>query len=56
MWGFDYLALRAHEDDWGARNLYSKAGYEIVSRDPPWLSTWIGKKCRVLMIKQINRN
>ncbi|KAK4256295.1 hypothetical protein QN277_009180 [Acacia crassicarpa] len=54
MWGFDYLALRAHEDDWGARNLYSKAGYKVVSRDPPWLSTWIGKKCRVLMIKQIN--
>ncbi|KAI9084701.1 hypothetical protein K1719_033345 [Acacia pycnantha] len=54
MWGCDYLALRAHEDDWGARNLYSKAGYKVVSRDPPWLSTWIGKKCRVLMIKQIN--
>ncbi|XP_028801609.1 uncharacterized protein LOC114756835 isoform X2 [Neltuma alba] len=52
VWGCEFLALRAYEEDWGARRLYSKAGYKVVSRDPPWLSTWIGRKCRVLMIKR----
>ncbi|KAM1817932.1 hypothetical protein ACFX11_002167 [Malus domestica] len=50
-WGFEYLALRAYEDDYGARQLYSNAGYRVVSSDPPWLSTWIGRKRRVLMVK-----
>lgn len=50
LWGFSYLALRAHEDDFGARKLYSNAGYKVVSRDPIWI-TWIGKKRRVLMVK-----
>lgn len=50
-WGFEYLALRAYEDDLGARQLYSSAGYRVVSGDPPWLSTWFGRKRRVLMIK-----
>lgn len=52
QWGAAYLVLRAYEDDLGARTLYTNAGYTVVSRDPPWLSTWIGRKCRVLMIKQ----
>ncbi|BFG23516.1 hypothetical protein CerSpe_097900 [Prunus speciosa] len=50
-WGFEYLALRAYEDDLGARQLYSSAGYRVVSGDPPWLSTWFGRKRRVLMLK-----
>ncbi|KAJ8493478.1 hypothetical protein OPV22_015199 [Ensete ventricosum] len=50
LWGFSYLALRAHEDDFGARKLYSNAGYKVVSRDPIWI-TWIGRKQRVLMVK-----
>ncbi|KAF7836437.1 ribosomal protein S18 acetylase RimI-like protein [Senna tora] len=53
LWGFEFLALRAYEDDWGARTLYSNAGYKVVSRDPPWM-TWMGRKCRVLMIKRTN--
>lgn len=53
-WGFEYLALRAYEDDPGARNLYTNAGYSIVSGDPPWTTTWIGRRRRVLMIKQSN--
>ncbi|XP_024177537.2 uncharacterized protein LOC112183399 [Rosa chinensis] len=52
-WGFKYLALRAYEDDFGARELYANAGYRVVSSDPPWMSTWIGRKRRVVMIKQI---
>eukprot|EP01018_Ginkgo_biloba_P023719 Gb_39481 [translate_table: standard] len=52
LWGFDYLALRAYEDDAAARNLYTRAGYKVVSCDPPWTSTWIGKKQRVLMVKR----
>eukprot|EP00262_Sarcandra_glabra_P002071 TRINITY_DN12327_c0_g1_i1.p1 TRINITY_DN12327_c0_g1~~TRINITY_DN12327_c0_g1_i1.p1 ORF type:complete len:311 (+),score=46.67 TRINITY_DN12327_c0_g1_i1:48-935(+) len=52
LWGFDYLALRAYEDDSTARTLYSNAGYRIVSGDPPWMTTWIGRKRRVLMIKR----
>ncbi|KAK7263807.1 hypothetical protein RJT34_31404 [Clitoria ternatea] len=52
LWGFEFLALRAYEEDLGARKLYANAGYHVVSRDPPWTSNWIGKKCRVLMIKR----
>ncbi|KAJ0026430.1 hypothetical protein Pint_07375 [Pistacia integerrima] len=54
VWGFKYLALRAYEEDYGARKLYSKSGYEVASGDPPWMSTWIGRKRRVLMIKRVN--
>ncbi|KAF8404311.1 hypothetical protein HHK36_009194 [Tetracentron sinense] len=52
MWGFDYLALRAYEDDSAARKLYTNAGYRVVSGDPPWMTTWIGRKRRILMIKR----
>ncbi|KAF6167038.1 hypothetical protein GIB67_041293 [Kingdonia uniflora] len=52
LWGFDYLALRAYEDDSAARKLYTNAGYRVVSGDPVWMTTWIGKKRRILMIKQ----
>ncbi|CAK7340991.1 unnamed protein product [Dovyalis caffra] len=51
QWGFEYLALRAYEDDVGARKLYTNAGYRVVSSDPQWV-TWIGRKRRVLMIKK----
>ncbi|XP_027353705.1 uncharacterized protein LOC113864316 [Abrus precatorius] len=54
LWGFEFLALRAYEEDLGARKLYANAGYHVVSRDPPWTSNWIGRKCRVLMIKRTN--
>lgn len=52
IWGFDYLALRAYEDDLAALKLYSTAGYKVVSGDPIWMTTWIGRKRSVLMIKQ----
>ncbi|KAI8526578.1 hypothetical protein RHMOL_Rhmol12G0007200 [Rhododendron molle] len=52
LWGFEYLVLRAYEDDLGALKLYGNAGYRIVSADPPWMTTWIGRKRRVLMIKR----
>ncbi|OAY75801.1 hypothetical protein ACMD2_01333 [Ananas comosus] len=51
VWGYDYLALRAYEDDSAARSLYANAGYKVVSKDPFWV-TFFGKKRRVLMIKQ----
>lgn len=51
LWGFECLALRAYEDDMGARKLYTNAGYKVVSSDPQWV-TWIGRKRRVLMIKR----
>ncbi|KAL6961951.1 GCN5-related N-acetyltransferase 10, chloroplastic [Sarracenia purpurea var. burkii] len=51
LWGFEYLVLRAYEDDLGALKLYGIAGYRIVAGDPPWMTTWIGRKRRVLMIK-----
>lgn len=50
IWDFKYLVLRAYEDDWGARKLYSDAGYRIVGEDPVWMS-WIGRRRRVLMVK-----
>lgn len=53
-WGFQYLTLRAYEDDLGAQKLYASAGYKVVSGDPPWMTTWIGKRRRVLMIKCSN--
>jgi hypothetical protein len=46
------MALRAYEDDSSARGLYSKAGYRVVSRDPGWV-TWVGRRRRVLMIKDL---
>ncbi|XWS49468.1 hypothetical protein CRYUN_Cryun12cG0006100 [Craigia yunnanensis] len=54
LWGFNYLVLRAYEDDLGARTLYANAGYRVVSGDPPWMTSWIGRRRRVLMIKQCN--
>ncbi|KAK6116673.1 hypothetical protein DH2020_049555 [Rehmannia glutinosa] len=54
IWGFEYLALRAYEDDYGARKLYSNAGYRVVSGDSPWTTTWIGRRRRVLMVKRSN--
>ncbi|GMJ12552.1 hypothetical protein HRI_004924400 [Hibiscus trionum] len=54
LWGFKYLVLRAYEDDLGARTLYANAGYQVVSGDTPWTTSWIGRRRRVLMIKQCN--
>ncbi|KAI3783675.1 hypothetical protein L1987_42761 [Smallanthus sonchifolius] len=54
FWGYKYLVLRAYEDDLGARMLYTNAGYKIVSSDPVWTTSWIGRRRRVLMIKQCN--
>ncbi|XP_008461923.2 uncharacterized protein LOC103500412 isoform X2 [Cucumis melo] len=53
VWGFKFLALSAYEDDYGARNLYSKAGYQVYYVDPLWKSTWIGRKRCVTMIKKL---
>uniref|UniRef100_A0A2P2PSC9 N-acetyltransferase domain-containing protein n=1 Tax=Rhizophora mucronata TaxID=61149 RepID=A0A2P2PSC9_RHIMU len=53
LWGFEYLVLRAYEDDYGAQKLYRNAGYKVVSSDPHWV-TWMGRRRRVLMIKQSN--
>ncbi|CAN6458375.1 unnamed protein product [Victoria cruziana] len=52
LWKFDHLVLRAYEDDMGARKLYTKAGYRVVSKDPIWMTSWIGRRRRVLMIKR----
>lgn len=52
-WGFKYLALSAYEDDYGARNLYSKAGFRVLSADPLWKSSWIGRKRCVTMVKEL---
>ncbi|GAV60345.1 Acetyltransf_1 domain-containing protein [Cephalotus follicularis] len=52
VWGFEYLVLRAHEDDLGARKLYSNAGYRVVSGDPHWMTSWIGRKRRLVMMKR----
>ncbi|KAK1431419.1 hypothetical protein QVD17_07878 [Tagetes erecta] len=54
FWGYKYLVLRAYEDDLGARTLYTNAGYKVVSSDPIWTSSLIGRRRRVLMIKQCN--
>ncbi|KAJ4966838.1 hypothetical protein NE237_018687 [Protea cynaroides] len=52
LWGFEYLALRAYEDDFAACKLYSNAGYRVVSGDSPLITSWIGRKRRILMIKR----
>jgi ribosomal protein S18 acetylase RimI-like enzyme len=54
-WGFDYLVLHAYEDDMAARTLYSRGGYRVIALDPMWMSTWIGRKRRVLMAKRTSR-
>ncbi|CAI0433895.1 unnamed protein product [Linum tenue] len=55
LWGFDYLALQAYEDDMGARSLYDKAGYRVVSSDPIWFAL-IGRRPRVLMVKRVSND
>ncbi|KAF8731700.1 hypothetical protein HU200_015630 [Digitaria exilis] len=52
QWRHRFLVLRAYEDDDGARGLYAKAGYRVVSKDPDWV-TWVGRRRRVLMIKEL---
>ncbi|OEL25701.1 hypothetical protein BAE44_0013280 [Dichanthelium oligosanthes] len=52
QWRHRFMVLRAYEDDEGARGLYAKAGYRVVSRDPDWV-TWVGRRRRVLMIKEL---
>ncbi|KAG2641274.1 hypothetical protein PVAP13_2KG175458 [Panicum virgatum] len=52
QWKHRFMVLRAYEDDDGARGLYAKAGYRVVSRDPDWV-TWVGRRRRVLMIKEL---
>ena len=52
VWDYEYLVLRAYEDDLGALELYRNAGYVIVSGDPQWMTSWIGRRRRVLMIKR----
>lgn len=54
IWGYKYLVLRAYEDDLGARKLYTSAGYMMVSGDPVWTTSWIGRRRRILMIKECN--
>lgn len=48
----EYLVLHAYEDDMAARNLYTRAGYEVIASDPLWLSSWVGRRRRVLMAKK----
>lgn len=52
IWGYEYLVLRAYEDDYGARKLYSDAGYRVVSGDPPYITSWIGRRRRIVMVKR----
>lgn len=52
QWRHVFMVLRAYEDDDGARGLYSKAGYRVVSRDPDWVS-WVGRRRRVVMVKEL---
>lgn len=52
QWRHKFMVLMAYEDDDGARGLYTKAGYMVVSRDPDWV-TWVGRRRRVLMIKEL---
>lgn len=54
-WGFDYLVLHAYEDDAAARTLYARGGYRVIALDPMWMSTWVGRKRRVLMAKRTSR-
>ncbi|CAD6343500.1 unnamed protein product [Miscanthus lutarioriparius] len=51
-WRYRFMVLRAYEDDDGARGLYAKAGYRVVSRDPEWV-TWVERRRRVVMIKDL---
>eukprot|EP00249_Psilotum_nudum_P011027 c22925_g1_i1 orf=82-501(+) len=52
QWGLEFLILHAYENDIAARRLYSKAGYTVISRDPSWISTWLGRRQRVVLAKR----
>ncbi|XP_025884073.2 GCN5-related N-acetyltransferase 10, chloroplastic-like [Solanum lycopersicum] len=53
VWSIEYLVLKAYEDDFGARKLYTNAGYKLVSDDAPSKTKWIPERRRVLMVKQV---
>lgn len=53
VWSIEYLVLKAYEDDFGARNIYTNAGYKLVSDDAPSKTKWIPERRRVLMVKQV---
>ncbi|MCD7467099.1 hypothetical protein HAX54_004311 [Datura stramonium] len=53
-WGFEYLVLRAYEDDFGARQLYTNVGYKVVSADAPLKTKLVRQRIRVLMVKQVS--
>ena len=52
LWACSHLVLHAYGDNKAAQELYSKAGYEVVSEDAWWVNPWVGKRRRVLMIKK----
>ncbi|XP_049380886.1 uncharacterized protein LOC125845426 [Solanum stenotomum] len=54
FWGIEYLVLKAYEDDFGARKLYTNAGYKLVSADAPSKTRWIPERRQVLMVKQVS--
>ncbi|KAK4708448.1 hypothetical protein R3W88_029373 [Solanum pinnatisectum] len=54
FWGIEYLVLKAYEDDFGARKLFTNAGYKLVSADAPSKTRWIPERRRVLMVKQVS--
>lgn len=51
-WGFEYLVLHAYEDDFRARNVYSRAGYNTISGDPVWMTKFFGRRRRVVMARR----
>ncbi|KAG6556370.1 hypothetical protein Mapa_002313 [Marchantia paleacea] len=51
-WGFKYLVLHAYEDDIGARNLYSRAGFRTVGGDALWMTKFLGRRRRVVMARR----
>ncbi|XP_055829470.1 uncharacterized protein LOC129898808 [Solanum dulcamara] len=55
FWRFEYLVLRAYEDDFGAQRLYTTVGYKVVAGEAPWKTKWIARRRQVLMVKHVSQ-
>jgi len=52
-WGHDRVCLHVHTTNVSAQTCYERAGYKIMSTEPAWSTSMIGRPRRVLMTKEL---
>eukprot|EP00898_Chlorokybus_atmophyticus_P006692 jgi/Chlat1/7023/Chrsp56S06662 len=54
-WGLTHAALHVYANNYGAQQLYERAGFKVIASDPVWSTEWIGRTRRLLMLKQLRQ-